>query len=277
METRASFQWYGFVGIGLILLAEAGLIFHWWFFELFMTPVCWTGLILALDALNFRIRGHSLILSRTKEFLWMLPWSIGLWYLFEFYNLFIRNWHYVGLPDVRWLRYLGYFWSFATIWPGVLEIYELIVNLNILSDVRVKSIRPSATLLTISFAFGLVCILVPFVVPAKIAAYLAAPVWIGWVFVLDPLNFTWNKGSIWKDWTRGSMSRLFQLFLAGAIAGFLWEFWNFWSTAKWIYTVPIVGDIKIFEMPVVGFLGFLPFAVEIFVMWESVKFLLRLK
>jgi hypothetical protein len=65
--------------------------------------------------------------------------------------------------------------------------------------------------------------------------------------------------------------------MAGAIAGILWEFWNFWSVSKWIYTVPIFGDIKIFEMPIIGYLGFLPFAVEIFVMWETVKYIFKIK
>jgi hypothetical protein len=275
-RAAGKFGWYGYLGFAVILLAELGLILKWQFVEVNMTPLCWTGLILFLDAVNFKISGQSLIMTRRKEFLFMLPLSIAFWYLFEFYNLFIRNWHYVGLPENPYYRYFGYFWSFATIWPGVLEIYELIKNLNILSDVRVKKIKLSGALLTSSFVFGLICMVVPFPVSSKTATYLAAPVWVGIVFLLDPLNYSWKRKSIWGDWSQGQMSRLFQLFLAGSIAGFLWEFWNFWSATKWIYTVPIVSDIKVFEMPVVGFLGFLPFAVEIFVMWETAKFILRL-
>ena len=129
----------------------------------------------------------------------------------------------------------------------------------------------------IFFIFGLLCLISPLVLPVKIASYLAAPVWIGVVFLLDPLNYSWKQQSILYDLSRGDLSRLFQLFSAGLIAGLLWEFWNYWATAKWIYTVPILGDVKIFEMPIIGYLGFPAFAVEIFVMWESVKFIMRIR
>jgi hypothetical protein len=105
---------------------------------------------------------------------------------------------------------------------------------------------------------------------------MAAPVWIGMVFMIDPLNFWMNRYSFWRDWSIGRVSTLLQLFLTGLIAGLLWEFWNYWATAKWIYTVPILGDLKIFEMPVLGYLGFPAFAVEVFVMWEMVKHFLKI-
>ncbi|RQW04609.1 MAG: hypothetical protein EH225_05665 [Calditrichaeota bacterium] len=273
-KNTSKFPWYGYLGISVFLVSEAGLYSQLWFFEIYMTPLCWSGLILFLDALNFRLAGNSLIMTRRKEFLWMIPWSVALWYFFEFYNLFIRNWHYVGLPDDRLLRYSGYFWSFATIWPGIYEIFEVIKNLGIFRSARVKPLNLTRKILTLSFGTGLVCMFLPFVVPLDIATYLAAPVWIGMIFMLDPLNYSLNRYSIWRDWSNGNLSVLFQLFLTGFIAGILWEFWNYWATAKWIYTVPILGHIKIFEMPVVGYLGFIPFAVEVFVMWETVKYIM---
>jgi hypothetical protein len=269
--------WYSFAGLALIIAAEIGLFFEWWLFEIFMTPVCWSGLILFLDGLNYSISGSSLIMTRRREFLWMLPWSIALWYFFEFYNLWIRNWHYVGLPENRIIRYFGYFWSFATIWPGVYEIFELLKNLKVPGRVNIKPILLSKKLLIGSAVFGLLCMLSPFFVSSKVATYLAAPVWIGMVFFLDPLNYYWNRRSFWKDWSRGDLSLLIQLFIAGILAGGLWEFWNYWASAKWIYTVPIFGEVKIFEMPVIGYLGFPAFAVEIFVMWETVKHFMKIE
>ncbi len=274
---KHSFPWYGFPGIVLILSAGLGLFMEWWFFEIFMTPLCWSGLILLLDAVNFRISGQSLIMTRRKEFLVMLPVSIGLWYFFEFYNLFIRNWHYVGLPENQAVRYLGYFWSFATIWPGIYEIFEWVKNLRIIPSVTVRPVNLSQRKLVISFTTGLICMLLPLILSSHVATYLAAPVWIGMILMLDPLNYRWGRHSLWKDWSQGDLSVLFQLLITGFIAGGLWEFWNYWATAKWIYTVPILGDIKLFEMPVVGYLGFPPFAVEVFLMWETVKQLIGLK
>jgi hypothetical protein len=268
---------YGLLGLLVIITSEIGLYLELWFFEIFMTPLCWSGLILFLDALNYKIAGRSLIRNRSKEFLWMFPWSIALWYVFEFYNLFIQNWHYLGLPEFKVVRYAGYFWSFATIWPGVYEIYELILNLKIIKPVRVKPLPLTSFMLLSSVIFGLICLTLPFVVSARTATYLAAPLWLGMIFLLDPFNYAAKKRSLWGEWRSGEITTLLQLILAGAVAGILWEFWNYWATAKWIYTIPILGHIKLFEMPVLGYLGFLPFAVEIFVMWESVKILLKLK
>jgi hypothetical protein len=59
--------------------------------------------------------------------------------------------------------------------------------------------------------------------------------------------------------------------LAGIIIGFFWEFWNFWAIPKWIYHIPFVGFYKIFEMPVLGFLGYFPFAFELYAMYFFVR------
>jgi hypothetical protein len=115
--------------------------------------------------------------------------------------------------------------------------------------------------------------------------YLAAPVFLGFIFLLDPINARAGDASLLVDMRRGppsrgalrrtgSYDRLINLLVAGFICGGLWEFWNFWARAKWIYTVPIVGDIKIFEMPVLGYFGFPPFALECFTMYVFVRRLL---
>jgi predicted flap endonuclease-1-like 5' DNA nuclease len=49
----------------------------------------------------------------------------------------------------------------------------------------------------------------------------------------------------------------------------LWESLNIGARAKWIYTVPFLENLKLFEMPVPGFLGFPPFAVECFIIWQA--------
>jgi hypothetical protein len=47
----------------------------------------------------------------------------------------------------------------------------------------------------------------------------------------------------------------------------LWELFNFRARTKWIYTVPGFEELKLFEMPVLGFLGFPPFALECYEMY----------
>ena len=50
--------------------------------------------------------------------------------------------------------------------------------------------------------------------------------------------------------------------LAGLACGFFWEMWNMWSLAKWVYSVPFVDRFHLFEMPALGYAGYLPFGIE---------------
>ena len=50
--------------------------------------------------------------------------------------------------------------------------------------------------------------------------------------------------------------------LAGLVCGFFWELWNICSLAKWIYSVPFVDRFHVFEMPLLGYAGYLPFGIE---------------
>ena len=69
------------------------------------------------------------------------------------------------------------------------------------------------------------------------------------------------------DFRAGRSDRLINLALSGLLCGVLWEFWNYWAGAKWYYTVPIMENLKVFEMPVPGYLGFPAFAFECFTMY----------
>jgi hypothetical protein len=113
-----------------------------------------------------------------------------------------------------------------------------------------------------------VCLLSPFVVSSRVANFLAAPVWLGFIFFLDPVNYWLGARSLFRDLQKGIYKTLWSLLLAGIICGWLWEFWNYWAGAKWHYQIPILGHIKIFEMPFLGYLGFPPFAVECFVLYN---------
>ena len=74
----------------------------------------------------------------------------------------------------------------------------------------------------------------------------------------------------------GHWGRTLALLTAGATCGFLWEFWNYWAVAKWTYHLPFLGpleDYRYFEMPLIGLLGFPPFAIEFWVMFQTVVLL----
>jgi hypothetical protein len=53
----------------------------------------------------------------------------------------------------------------------------------------------------------------------------------------------------------------------------LWEFWNYWATAGWRYTIPWPLDFgaHYFRMPILGMLGFPPFAMECYAMYHFLR------
>ena len=66
----------------------------------------------------------------------------------------------------------------------------------------------------------------------------------------------------------GRWDTVLVLFAAGLICGWFWELWNVFSMPKWIYHVPLVNLPKLFEMPLLGYGGYLPFALEVFAAWS---------
>ena len=49
--------------------------------------------------------------------------------------------------------------------------------------------------------------------------------------------------------------------IAALICGVLWELWNYRSLARWEYTIPFVQRFEVFEMPLLGYAGYLPFGL----------------
>jgi hypothetical protein len=272
------FPLHGYIGALIIAAAEVLLISgnqmvgHWF------TPIVWTGYILFVDALVFKLKGRSLLVSDRFEFFAVAIISIASWWLFEFYNaprFWNSNlelwWHYHNLEPNVWIRRLGYDWAFATITPALLETAELF-GATIFKEshnrTRCKLFKP--VLIGIAL-LGAVGVILPLVFPSE---WLAPVIWLSFIFLLDPLNAVRGWPSIVGDLARGDLRRLLALLASGFLCGFLWEFWNYWALSKWTYTVPYFGSVKIFEMPVLGFLGFPPFAIECWAMYIFVRSLL---
>jgi len=242
-------------------------------FATWHTPLAWTGYILLVDGLVWKRRGNSWLRNARGEFLFLALASVPLWVVFELYNKFaLGNWYYVGLPYFMLVRYAGYVWSFATIWPAIFETAELVGAWRDrrAPDYRAEAPRPEPLTPAAGAAViaGAAMLLAPILYPSP---YLAAPVFLGFIFLLDPLNARAGAESILGDWRQGRTARLVNLLVAGLVCGLLWEFWNYWAHTKWIYNVPILPHVKIFEMPILGFGGFPPFAVECFVMYVALR------
>jgi uncharacterized protein DUF4332 len=228
-----------------------------WYFHL-----AWWPYIVGLDDLNRRRGGASLLRDRPLRFLALCAVSVASWSLFEAANLRLGNWYYVMQEPERWIRWTGGVVAFATVLPGILVTLAWIENAGWLRNVPVRPMawgrRQDRVLLTV----GLICLVAPLVWPDVFFAL----IWGTLALLLEPWNRRHAARSFLRDLQAGQAGPLARTLLAGLVCGVLWELWNFWARTKWIYTVPGVGTLKLFEMPVLGFLGFPPFAVECLVL-----------
>ncbi len=263
---------YGVVGLLTIIIAEIALFYGNQIIGVWFTPLVWTGYILFVDCLIYRKKGKSFISTHFAEFVILLFLSVGFWLIFEGYNLFIKNWHYINLPENLAVRYTGYFWSFATIYPAIFETRDLLEAYGFFDKAYVSKFELGKKWLIAVMFIGLVFLILPIV---KHSEYFAPIVWTGFIFFLEPLNYFLNGGSFLKDLKNGTMQKILTHFSAGIICGILWEFWNYWAYTKWVYTVPFWGDVKIFEMPVIGYLGFPAFAIECYIMYSTAVIIIK--
>lgn len=275
-STSGGLKGYGWCGLGLISIAETALFLQDDYHlarevSIWTTPICWWGYILFIDALIFKLKGNSLIISRRSEFFLQIPLSVAFWLVFEIYNLHLQNWKYVGLPQNSIVLCLGLGSAFATIMPGMFLTAELLQTLKVFHGFRISPLKVSNRIIYGGVILGFLFIMVPLLVSQYYARYLFALVWVGFVMLFDPIVYSSGGQSLLRDLEQGVLERILCLFTAGYLCGILWEFWNYWAAAKWVYTAPFTPNIKIFEMPLAGFLGFGPFAWEYFAMYNLVR------
>jgi hypothetical protein len=267
---------HGYIGILLIFLAEITLILQYRYpiakeISIWTTPICWWGYIMLTDAIIHKIKGESMMVNHLKGFIEMLFLSIIFWLIFEVYNLCLINWKYIGLPKNPLVTALGMALSFVTIMPGMFFTAEIIEITGVFKRIKIARLKVSNRMIYSSIWIGLVFLIVPLLVKQVYARYLFAFIWMGFVFLLEPINYSSHTESLLRDLEKGELHRILSLFMAGLICGLLWEFWNYWAATKWVYMAPFTSNLRIFEIPIAGFLGFGPFAWEFFSMYYFVR------
>jgi len=246
------------VALAVFVLSTAGLAtlvepIPTWYYHL-----AWWSYIVAADDLNHRISGRSLLRDRPRHFAWLAFVSVLWWTLFELLNLRLGNWYYVMSLPSRGVRWSAGAVAFASVLPGILETLELFENRGWPLSVRVRPLRWSRAKEHVMVAMGLAFFALPLAWPDVFFPL----TWGSFVFLLEPWNRRWARRSFLRDLETGEAAPFLRTLTAGLVCGALWEAWNFWARTKWVYTVPVFERLKLFEMPLAGFLGFPPFAVE---------------
>lgn len=215
--------------------------------------ISWWSYIFFIDAvLSFKLR-KFLVMNKRLPYVVLI--SCAFWFIFELINLRLKNWFYINLPDRQSYRYLGYLIAYGTVIPGIYITTEAIHRA--IGDVRICpiSLRGHLSLLLVSGFVGLMLAL-------ALPQFLFPLSWVFLIPILDVINYRAGRTSFIADLENGRVGGIIATILGGMACGFLWEIWNYWAISKWVYTVPWFEDAKLFEMPLLGYLGFGFFAVE---------------
>jgi hypothetical protein len=233
----------------------------------------WWSYIFVVDFAVCRLRGHSLLRDQPREFLFLAIWSAPVWLVFEMANLRLHDWYYVMSP-------YGFSWgtfymvlAFATVLPGVFETTLLVLALmeKFIPEKKLRGQPFAVSRLNVhlQLALGAAMLALTLVFP-KLCFCL---IWGCVYFLTDPICYWVRRSeknhvgrSLLGQLASGDNTRLIAVLVAGFICGGLWEAWNLGARTKWIYSVPFFDELKVGEMPVLGFLGFPPFALECYTM-----------
>ncbi len=252
----------GWVGLALVAVFWAlnwgldGMRTHWGFFPL------WLGYCLVVDALVFRRSGTSLWTRSRGRYLGLFIASAPAWWLFEVLNWRTGNWFYQGRDQVSDLTYilLGSL-SFSTVIPAVFGSAELVGSLGFPKRGR------SFDMGRLRLRFALLG-LVTFALLMAWPRYFFPFLWVSLFLVIDSTNDRLGYRSLLRESGSGDWRPGLSLAGGALVCGFFWELWNYYSYPRWIYEVPFVGFWKVFEMPLLGYGGYLPFGLELFALYH---------
>ncbi len=263
---RRNLEWWGWLGALIIGLA-------WWLawnrFEWIgsfqghtFTPI-WIGYILLVNGITQKRAGRCMLVDRPGYLLALFVLSAAFWWFFEYLNRFVQNWHYIGLAHSDgW----AYFWQstlpFSTVLPAVLSTRDclatfprLTAGLSHARPIRLHRPKTLAAVTLIVAGLGLSGI-------GVWPEHLYALIWLAPLLIITSLQGISGERTIFHPLADGDWRHLWLAALAALVCGFFWELWNYKSLAHWEYSIPYVDRFEIFNMPLLGYAGYLPFGLE---------------
>jgi hypothetical protein len=227
----------------------------------------WLGYILTVDSVVQARTGTSLITRSGRRIIWLFLVSVPAWWLFEAINEVIQNWQYHAPESYSdW----GYAWraslAFSTVVPAVLITAELVRSFNLWPKRTLPALRLGGRGLLGAHLVGWLMLALVLLWPD----YFFPLCWLALFFILDPVVIWLGGPSIYRYVEQGNWSPVFNLGIGTVICGFFWEMWNIFAMPKWSYSIPYAEWLHIFEMPLLGYGGYIPFGLEIYATWVFV-------
>jgi hypothetical protein len=264
--TRNRFPWWGWAGIGLTVLAWS---VAWARFDFLkgiqpftFTPI-WFGYIIMINALMFKRTGNCMMTQSTKRFLLLFVVSAVFWWSFEYLNRFVNNWYYVGGREFSALEYFIYATlPFSTVLPAVLGTAEYLRTFSWMDKYGSVPLRLNRGLSNNTAYIFITLSVIALIMLKPWKDYIFPMLWISPLLLITAVKIFSKEKTVFDDFLQGDRRFVVSLTLAAFVCGFFWEMWNFYSLVKWKYSVPFVDSFHVFEMPLLGYAGYLPFGLE---------------
>jgi len=273
--------WFGlFIFISSIFFLWGKCSNPKWIVNWLLIPLFW-GIIFIVDGIVYiRTSGRSLIGARPQTLIAIAVCSVGGWLLFEYLNFFVRkNWYYPAGNLISGEQFLLYSaLGSSALLTIVFEWYMLLKSFTRLS-VRYSK----GTKVKISRKIWLAILII------SLMAFIMIPFFPNQLFFLiwiTPMTALFAVLSLRQKWTpisaleKGNWTPVALIALSYLIQGVLYECWNYFggyhlsngvlhtfNPGYWMYSIPYVDKFHIFEMPVLGLFGYLPFGLYCWAAW----------
>ena len=236
---------------------------HIYFFPL------WLGYTLVVDGLVYRRRGSSILTRSRLRFGLLFVMSAPAWWLFESFNHHTQNWNYHGaelFTDVEYAVLASV--AFSTVMPAVFETAELVRSFSWVDGLYGgPRISPSRGITLGFFCAGWLLLVGIVLFPNMLYPF----IWGSVFCLIEPANVWLGRPSLFDSLAQRDWRPTLSLALGALVCGIFWEFWNYWSYPKWTYHTPGVDFWYIFEMPLLGYVGYLPFGLELYALAHLVS------
>ncbi len=235
-------------------------------------------MILVIDGFVYRRNHKKSILSLYAGLSLILAFASAIsWLFFEYLNFYVgENWYYPLANQMSKVSFNIYaFVGAATLAPTIFEVYTLLNTFPKLKNRYTKgfSISLKSPMINLLLYFSILLLFFLAFFPNLLFPYL----WVGPLLILSLLLLRYKIPNPFSQIKEGNWSPLLLMALAGFIMGLLWEGNNFLSAQHhpflsyvpgyWIYNIAYVNVVHIFEMPILGLMGYLPYGLNNWIWW----------
>ena len=268
-DKQLGFPLHGWLGLNLVIIfwilnwTLTGPRTNWGFLPL------WVGYCLSMDGLVFWRTGTSLLTRSWQKYIGLFLVSAPVWWIFELLNVRTQNWTYIGAEIFSPLQYV--FWttvSFTTVIPAVFGPAEFFSSFDFIKRLKSGPVIGTDKRTTVAFfILGWLMLALMLIWPKIFFPF----IWFSIYFILEPINI-WRGHRSLALWTaKGDWRPVIALWLGVLLTAFFWEMCNYYSYPKWVYHVAWGGWLHIFEMPLLGYGGYLPFALELSAIYNLIS------